>query len=215
MPFSGQIEMRNYFQKALYLFVVACFSVSAGTLEDYFSAVERDDASTVSRLIRQGQDPNARRADGQTALSLALRDASPRVVQTLMALPKLDIDAMNASGESALMMAALRGNLEAAQALVARGARIHHEGWTPLHYAATGPEPKLVTLLIQRGAQIEALSPNKTTPLMMAARYGDERNVDALLAQGASRQARNDKGLNAADFAKLAGRESLAARLAP
>jgi uncharacterized protein len=215
MPFSGQIEMRNYFQKALYLFVVACFSVSAGTLEDYFSAVERDDASTVSRLIRQGQDPNARRADGQTALSLALRDASPRVVQTLMALPKLDIDAMNASGESALMMAALRGNLEAAQALVARGARIHHEGWTPLHYAATGPEPKLVTLLIQRGAQIEALSPNKTTPLMMAARYGDERNVDALLAQGASRQARNDKGLNAADFAKLAGRESLATRLAP
>jgi uncharacterized protein len=215
MPFSGQIEMRNYFQKALYLFVVACFSVSAGTLEDYFSAVERDDASTVSRLIRQGQDPNARRADGQTALSLALRDASPRVAQTLMALPKLDIDAMNASGESALMMAALRGNLEAAQALVARGARIHHEGWTPLHYAATGPEPKLVTLLIQRGAQIEALSPNKTTPLMMAARYGDERNVDALLAQGASRQARNDKGLNAADFAKLAGRESLAARLAP
>ncbi len=166
-------------------------------------------------MVAKGQDPNVRRADGQTALHLALRDESPKVFKALMALPKLDVNAMNTSGESPLMMAALRGNLDAAQALLARGARAQHDGWSPLHYAATGPEPKLVSLLLARGAKLEALSPNKTTPLMMAARYGDERNVDVLLAQGASRQARNDKDLNAADFARLAGREKLAARLVP
>jgi uncharacterized protein len=207
--------MRNYFRKAFYLFVVIGFSAFATPVDDFFSAVERDDAAALNRMIRQGQDPNAKRADGQTALHLALRSPSPQVAQALMALPKVDVRSMNSNGESPLMMAALRGNLEAAEALLARGAVVHHEGWTPLHYAATGPEPKLVGLLLQRGARIEAMSPNKTTPLMMAARYGDERNVDVLLSAGASRQAKNDKNLNAADFAKLAGREALAARLSP
>jgi uncharacterized protein len=207
--------MRNHFRKTIYLFVLLGFSAIAGPVDDYFGAVERDDDRAVLQLIKQGQDPNLRRADGQTALHVALRDESPKVFKALMALPKLDVNAMNAIAESPLMMAALRGNLEATEALLARGARVQHEGWAPLHYAATGPEPKLVSLLLARGAKLESLSPNKTTPLMMAARYGDERNVDMLLAQGASRQARNDKDLNAADFARLGGREKLAARLAP
>jgi ankyrin repeat protein len=180
-----------------------------------FTAVGRDDDRTVVSLVNGGLDPNVRRGDGQTALHVALRDESPKVIQALLALPKVDVNALNASGESPLMMAALRGNVPAAEALLARGARVHQDGWSPLHYAATGPEPKLVTLLIARGAQIESLSPNKTTPLMMAARYGDERNVDVLLAARANVKARNDKDLTAADFALLAGREKLAARLKP
>jgi uncharacterized protein len=207
--------MRKHFRKIVYLSVFIGFSALANPAEDYFIAVDRDDDRAVTALVAKGQDPNFRRADGQTALHVALRDESPKVFKALMALPKLDVNAMNTSGESPLMMAALRGNLEAAEALLARGARAQHDGWSPLHYAATGSEPKLVGLLLARGAKLESLSPNKTTPLMMAARYGDERNVDVLLAQGASRQARNDKNLNAADFARLGGREKLAARLAP
>ena len=71
----------------------------------------------------------------------------------------------------------------------------------------------MVALLLERGAQIEALSPNRTTPLMMAARYGPEAAVDLLLARGASLKARNDSALGAVDFALLAGREALAQRL--
>jgi hypothetical protein len=48
---------------------------------------------------------------------------------------------------------------------------------------------------------------------MMAARYGTEEATRLLLARGASATVRNDAGLNAADFARLAGREALAARL--
>jgi len=40
------------------------------------------------------------------------------------------------------MMAALRGSLEWTQRLIERGAAINRDGWTPLHYAASGPEPK-------------------------------------------------------------------------
>ena len=48
---------------------------------------------------------------------------------------------------------------------------------------------------------------------MMAARYGNEEAVDALLAAGADRTAKNDLGMDASAFAASAGREKLAARL--
>ena len=48
---------------------------------------------------------------------------------------------------------------------------------------------------------------------MMAARYGPETSVDLLISRGADPRLRNDKGLNAADFARLTGRASLAERL--
>ncbi len=125
----------------------------------------------------------------------------------------MKVDAVNAADETPLMMAALRGDLPSARLLLERGAAINRPGWTPLHYAASGPEPKMVALLLERGAQIEAESPNRTTPLMMASRYADEESAHLLLARNASAKSRNDVGLNAADFARLAGRKALAAKL--
>jgi len=96
---------------------------------------------------------------------------------------------------------------------MARGAKVHGEGWSPLHYAATGPEPEFVRLLLEKGAPVDARSPNGSTPLMMAARYGSEASVDLLLARGADPKLRNQRDLTAADFARMDGRESLAKRL--
>jgi ankyrin repeat protein len=72
----------------------------------------------------------------------------------------------------------------------------------------------VVDLLLARGAAIEAPSPNGTTALMMAARYGPEDTVDLLLVRGASLSARNIQGLTVVDFARLGGRDKLASRLA-
>ena len=206
--------MRHYFKIIGYLLVAfANSSVNAGVYEDFFQAVNRDDGNTVTRLVQRGFDPNSRSPEGQTALHLALRDQSPQVVQALWSIPALDIDADNASGETPLMLAALRGELEWARRLLERGAKVHRNGWSPLHYAATGDEPKIVALLLDRGAPINARSPNGSTPLMMAARYGAEGSVDLLLARGADKQLRNDLDLDARAFAKLASREYLDARL--
>jgi len=204
----------NHFKFALYLIVVACFSSThAGSFDDFFRAVRTDDASGVAILLQRGFDPNAHDESGQSAIGLAVREKSDRVVEVLLKHPQLDINSRNSVGETALMLVALQGRLEWAQRLIQQGARVSQEGWNPLHYAATGPEPRIVALLLQRGAPIEARSPNGTTALMMAAGYGSEDSVTLLLAQHADATTRNERGLNAADFARLAGRETLTKRL--
>jgi uncharacterized protein len=206
--------LTKHFKTFIYLIVFNLISVAhAQTSVNFFRAVNVDDAGTVKQLLERGFDPNTLDEKGQVGLYLALRDASPKVVAALLAHPRTRIDATNQADETPLMMAALRGQVEAARQLLDRGAALNRPGWTPLHYAASGPEPRMVVLLLERGAQIEAHSPNRSTPLMMAARYGPEESVDHLLARGASLRARNDAGLGPADFAEGAGRESLAARL--
>lgn len=206
--------LTKHFRYAIYLFVFICASSAiAQSSVAFFRAVHVDDAGTVQRLLDQGFDPNTVDEKGQVGLYLAFRDESPKTVAALLAHPQTRIDAVNQANETPLMMAALRGQIEGARQLLARGAALNRPGWTPLHYAASGPEHRMVALLLERGALVDAPSPNRTTPLMMAARYGPEDAVDLLLARGASLGARNDAGLGPVDFAELAGRESLAARL--
>ena len=199
----------------LHLLVALCFcsAAHAGSTEDYFNAVELGNWYGVQRLVQKGLDPNVRSHKGQTGLVLALRDGQLRVAETLLAQPGIEIDAENAFGETPLMMAALRGQLEMAQRLLARGAKVRREGWAPLHYAAAGPEPAMLRLLLDHGADIDAPSPNRTTPLMMAAQYGTPDNAPVLLERGANPQLKNALGLGAADFARKAGRDALAARI--
>ena len=206
--------MRMMFKQIIYLlFVVGVSSARAGSYEDFFIAVTRDDAGAVRALLARGFDPNSRNPNGQPALTLALQQGQLAVAEALATSPALELDTLNEAGETALMMAALKGRLDWVERLLARGARAHQSGWSPIHYAATGPEPRVVELLLDRGAPIDAESPNRSTPLMMAARYGAERSVEILLARGADAARRNDRGLSAADFARDGGRERLEQRL--
>ena len=204
----------KWFKSIFYLFVLfTTLTALAGSYEDFFVAVKRNYGGSVTELLQRGFDPNTPDPSGNIALVLALQAENFAVAEALMARPGLNVNALNQSGESALMMAALRGNLAWCERLLARGASINKPGWTALHYAAAGPEPKVVKLLLDRGAVVDAESPDKTTPLMMAARYGPEEGVTLLLAHGADPKRTNARNMNAADFARGGGREWLAQRL--
>lgn len=210
--------LRNYFKFVVYLALTIGFSSAmAGAYDDFFKAITFDDARAVEALLARGFDPNSRDEKGQAPLFLSLREGSLKVAEVLLATPQTTIDLPNAVGETALMMAALKGRTEWVRRLLDRGARleaVEAKGWTALHYAASGPEPQVVQLLLARGARIDAPSPNGSTALMMAARYGPEDSVLALLQHGANAELRNDLGLNAVDFARQAGRQPLADKLA-
>lgn len=189
------------------------FSANAGSFEDFFVAVKNDNIGKLGELLQRGFDPNTRDEKGTSGLALAIQQNSPKAVKLLLAQAGIDVQVANQAGETALMMAAIKGDAASAQTLLDRGAKVNQSGWAPLHYAAAGPEARLVRLLLERAADIDAASPNGSTPLMMASQYGSEESVKLLLDKGADRARRNELGLSAADFARRAGRESLAKSL--
>ncbi|MCZ2104885.1 MAG: ankyrin repeat domain-containing protein [Comamonadaceae bacterium] len=184
----------------------------AGAYEDFFQAIELDDGRTVADLLRRGFDPNARDPRRQPAITVALYKDARQAAAALLRSPTLDVEARNAKDESPLMMAALRGNLEAARTLIARDADVNKTGWTPLHYAASSDAPEaadMVRLLLEHAAYIDAGSPNGTTPLMMATLYGQIDVARLLLKEGADPSIKNQQGQGAIDFARRAERDGL------
>lgn len=182
----------------------------AGPAEDLLNAAMRDDGYRIGVLLLRGGDPNVRDEQGQTPLHIALKDDGDKAVKSLLSHPALDVNAVNAAGETPLMLAALRGRLDTARLLVQRGAQINREGWSPLHYACSGPDEGVAAWLLSQGAEIDARSPNGSTPLMMAAGYGGLSTAELLLKAGAKAKLQNEQGLRAADFAERAGRDRFA-----
>lgn len=204
----------NYIKKyiGLYVFFASMslgIQLHAGSFEDFFAAVKRDDASAVQTLNLRGFDLNTRNEHGEGALLLALREGALSVAIYLLDQPGVDVEARTGKGESPLMMAALKGHLALAKRLIERKAEVNKPGWTPLHYAATNANAgsvEMVRLLLEHHAYIDGASPNGTTPLMMAAHYGSPAVVRVLLEEGADVMIRNQQGLTAIDFAHRAKR---------
>ena len=191
--------------------------VQAAPQDDFFTAIQRDNGSTISTLLLRGFDPNVRNAQGQVGITLALKLDALRAVQALLQSPQLQLDARNASGESALMLAAIKGHTDIVKTLLARDADVNKTGWAPLHYAASAASAQhvaIIRILLDNYAYIDAASPNGTTPLMMAARYGSEDAVQLLLNEGADPTLKNQLGLSASDFAARANRTEVAEKIA-
>ena len=216
-----ETKLKSILRFPAYLLGAVCVSLAhAGAYVDFFRALSIDNTQTVSALLARGFDPNTVDERGQPALQLSLREEAFRVAELLLAQPQLRIDQPNRAGETALMQAAIKGQTAWVGRLLDRGARVEGlaeaggRGWTPLHYAASGPALATAQLLLARGARLDAPAPNGITPLMMAARYGPEDTALWLLGQGADAGLRDDSQRSAADHARQAGRDRLAERLA-
>lgn len=206
--------MKKIKNLAQHLVTIGFFFISgvacAGAYEDLFKAVQLDNPRQVIQLLERGMDPNTVGPDGSPALIKAMQEQSFKAAQALLDSPKIKAEVRSARGETPLMLAALRGQEALAVKMVLLGAAVNKDGWTPLHYAATGGHLRLVAFLLGAGADANAESPNGTTPLMMAAMYGNSDTVKLMLESGAEAYPRNDQGLSALDFARKAGREDSA-----
>jgi uncharacterized protein len=199
--------LSKYFKYLLQLAVLTGYlSANAGSYDDFFIAIKRDDAKAVSELLNRGFDANTRDPKGQHGLFLAVREPSLKVAAVLIDWPKTEVESRNATDESPLMMAALKGLTDLCQKIIDRGGDVNKPGWAPLHYAATNGHLDVMNLLLENHAYIDASSPNGSTPLMMASLYGSPSSVKLLLEAGADPLITNELGLNAIDFAQRHGR---------
>lgn len=177
-----------------------------GAYDDWFKAVKLDMDDRVRSLLQRGFDPNTVDEErGDTGLIVAAREGSARVFNLLLQARDVKLDARSRNGDTALMLAAYKGNLAAVRALLDKGAEPNQTGWTALHYAATVGNNDIVQLLLDRSAYIDAESPNQTTPIMMAARGGHILTVKLLLDEGADATLKNGANMTAIDFAREGG----------
>lgn len=199
----------------LRLFQACCLSAAllllptaalADAFNEYFRAVKLDNESKVQELLRRGLDPNLIEEERhETGLILALREGSMKVFWLLMKTPNIDLEARARNGDTALMIAAFKNNKPAVEALLAKNVEVNRPGWTPLHYAAAAGANEIIQMLLDKFAYIDAESPNKTTPIMMAAWEGHIWTVKLLLDEGADATLKNERGMTAIDFAEAGG----------
>jgi ankyrin repeat protein len=179
---------------------------------DFFRAAQLDNVSAVKKILARGLNPNVREpAGGETGLIVAMRYEANKVATLLMDQPGIDMEAKAPNGNTALMMAAFRQNKPMVLDMIKRGAQVNQKGWAALHYSAAAGSTEITTILLDHHAYIDAESPSGMTPLMIAAREGQEQVVELLLEQGADATLK-DGGfhLTAAEFATKADKPWIA-----
>jgi uncharacterized protein len=131
-----------------------------------------------------------------------------RVAALLAEGPELDVHEAAAVGDVDRLRELLDGRPELASAVAT-------DGFTALHLAAFFRRPEGVRLLLERGADPNAVAENamRVTPLHSAAARGDHVAVRLLLAAGADPNARQQGGFVPLHAAVAVGDRELAEML--
>ena len=158
------------------------------------------DPAVVETLLAAGADVNARDADGESTVGKAVSRADLPVVEALLAY------GAEVADQSTLLHEAVSRGPELVEALIAAGADLEGRaqpvfdlagrpgGETPLHYAVGLRDTRVLALLLDAGADVNARNSMGATPLLQA---GREEQLAMLLAAGADPNVRTMRGSTA------------------
>ena len=171
------------------------------------------DPAVISALLEAGADPNNRRSGGVTPLHSASLEQDTKFAELLLAYGA-NVEARDTNGATPLSWAAgVEGQdtSEVTRTLLKFGSNPNakdDDGATPLHWAARAGTPETIRLLLEAGAQIDALQGYETTdgeaPLHTAA-WANFKAVTVLLNAGADIGVRDKHGATPLHYASLNG----------
>lgn len=199
----------------LYTSLLLPGAARAGAYEEYFQAIRMDNVYFLKQLMQRGMGPNLIEPKrGYTGLMLAIREDSMQAFELLVNAPDVNLEAQAVNGDTPLMLAAFYGNEPVVALLLKREVEVNRPGWTALHYAAINGNAKVVHMLLEASAYVDAESPDdKMTPIMLAAMRGRVGAVAVLRDEGADLSLKNKDGLTAMDLALRYGQKEVMAVL--
>ena len=141
-----------------------------------------DANDVVKVLIRAGADVGARDPDGETCLMIASAGGFTTIVKSLLCMPEVRVDLVDAKHWTALHHAVENNDTESVVEVLTDD-EAESDPRTDLHVWST--HAAVMHLLIDAGADVEAKSELVCSPLMMACRAGEVHIVRMLLEAGA------------------------------
>jgi hypothetical protein len=200
----------------LILLCLTAFPARAGLPDATRFAVvlELGNLSQAKEWLDEGLPPNFLGDRIGTGLMIGAWEGNIPLMELFVARGA-DVNQANSLGEQALQLAVWKGRAEAVRWLLDHGASVNREGkqWSALHYAAFAGHNDLIKLLIARGADVNAQTPNQSSVLMMAAHEGHEDAVQELLQAGADTRPKNDMGDTALTWAMRYNNLNIAKRI--
>eukprot|EP01130_Rhizamoeba_saxonica_P000161 TRINITY_DN10161_c0_g1_i1.p1 TRINITY_DN10161_c0_g1~~TRINITY_DN10161_c0_g1_i1.p1 ORF type:complete len:493 (-),score=78.60 TRINITY_DN10161_c0_g1_i1:61-1341(-) len=148
-------------------------------------------------LLDSGADKNAKNLEFSTPLHLAARN-QPAIV-AMLALRKASLNESDDHGMSPLQIAISNRNYETTMVLLKFGADVHHRdylGYTALHDASS-LDAGLVKYLIKKGVDINIVTEEGYTPLLIALNSNRMDIAEILLKHGADLNVKTQNGLHA------------------
>jgi len=148
--------------------------------------------SVIYYLIEKGSNLESSDANGNTILITSVLSENLKLLQFLIK-KKVDLNILNAQGKSPLYLASEFGKTEAAKILLNYPVEIdliveesYNKNYTPLLIASKNGNEKIVSLLLEKKANINYKTKNnQETALILAAANGHLSVVKILLENGA------------------------------
>ncbi|MCY4029795.1 MAG: ankyrin repeat domain-containing protein [Acidobacteria bacterium] len=172
------------------------------------TAAAEQDSAEVRRLLAEGVDANAARADGATALLWAAHWDDLESADRLLAAGA-SVNAADDHGVTPLERAAENASLPMVRRLVEAGANVNASqasGLTPLMTAARTGSTEVVRLLVGHGADVNAVTgETRSSALMWAVSEPHPEIVHLLLEAGADPHLSTVKGFTPLMFAARNG----------
>ena len=164
-------------------------------------------------LIDAGCDVSLAAAFDYSALGLASLKGYLRIVESLLNVEGVNIEAQNANGATPLLLAASANHFDVVAALLQSGANVNAQdksGTTLLHILARSDRRDLITAVVRDYcADIEAREDRGDTALLSSVRAGRLTNSKVIIRAGGDINARNDERDTALHLAVSEGNEEI------